>query len=49
VDEIDFEYLQVDDVDVEELHVDSQVDQNGIVYDPKTDRKCLKNGAFTAV
>jgi hypothetical protein len=27
----------------------SQVDQYGIVYDPKTDRKCLKNGAFTAV
>jgi hypothetical protein len=27
----------------------TQVDQNGIVYDPKTDRKCLKNGTFTAV
>jgi hypothetical protein len=27
----------------------TQVDQNGIVYDPKTDHKCLKNGAFTAV
>jgi hypothetical protein len=27
--------------------VNAQVDQNGIVYDPKTDRKCSKNGAFT--
>jgi hypothetical protein len=28
---------------------DPQVDQNGIVYDPKTDRKCGKNGVFTTV
>jgi hypothetical protein len=27
----------------------SKVDQNGIVYDPKTDRKCGKNGAFTTL
>jgi hypothetical protein len=27
----------------------TQVDQNGIDYDPKTDRKCGKNGAFTTV
>jgi hypothetical protein len=27
----------------------SQVDQNGIVYDRKTDRKCLENGKFTAL
>jgi hypothetical protein len=29
--------------------MNSQVDHNRIVYDPKTDRKCCKNGAFTAV
>ncbi len=27
----------------------TQVDQNGVVYDPKTDRKSCKNGAFTTV
>ena len=27
----------------------TQVDQNGIVYDPKTDRKCGKNEVFTTV
>jgi hypothetical protein len=27
----------------------TQVDQNGVVYDPKTDRKHGKNGAFTAL
>jgi len=27
----------------------TQVDQNGVVYDPKTDRKLCKNGVFTAV
>ncbi len=27
----------------------TQVDQNGIVYDPKTGRKCGKNGVFTTV
>jgi hypothetical protein len=26
-----------------------QVDQNGIVYDRKTDRKWIKNAVFTAV
>ncbi len=27
----------------------SQVDQNGVVYGPFSDRKCCKNGVFTAV
>jgi hypothetical protein len=27
----------------------TQVDQNGVVYGPKTGRKLSKNGAFTAV
>ncbi len=27
----------------------TQFDQNGIVYDPKTGRKCCKRGTFTAV
>jgi hypothetical protein len=27
----------------------TQIDQNGVVFDPKTERKCCKNGAFTAV
>jgi hypothetical protein len=31
------------------LHLVSQVDQNGVVYDSKMDRKSCKNGAFTAV
>jgi hypothetical protein len=26
-----------------------KADQNGIVYDPKTHRKCLKNEAITAL
>ncbi len=29
--------------------VTTQVDQNGIVYDPKTDRKCRKNGTYTGI
>ncbi len=29
--------------------INTQVDRNGIVYDPKMDRKCRKNRAFTAV
>ncbi len=40
-----FEYT----VSVAFRRVFTQVDQNGIVYDPKTDRKCSKNGAFMTV
>ena len=29
--------------------IHTQVDQNGVVYDPKTDRNHCKNGVFTAV
>jgi hypothetical protein len=28
---------------IENTTLPAQVDQNGIVYDPKADRKCLKN------
>ncbi len=31
------------------IWVTTQVDQNGVVYGPFSDRKCCKNGVFTAV
>ncbi len=31
------------------IFLPTQVDHNGIVYDPKTDRKCRKNDVLTAV
>jgi len=31
------------------MNLTTQVDQNGIVYDPKTDRKCRKNGTYTGI